>query len=61
MRVLEGMGGGKWMDSCVARSQRDVVQSVFQGHDQFGEYQYPVMLERRKGMTRLRVLVSLVT
>jgi hypothetical protein len=49
------------MDSAVARSRRVVVQSVFQGHDQFGEYQCPVMLERREGRARSRDEVSLVT
>jgi hypothetical protein len=44
----------------VARSRRWDVQFFFQGHDQLGEYQCPVMLEKCKGMDRSRVFVSLV-
>jgi hypothetical protein len=48
------------MISEVARSRSGVFQSVFQDHDQLWEYQCPVILVRRKGITELRVLVSLM-
>jgi hypothetical protein len=60
MRVFDGRGGGSVMARRVARSRRWIVQFFFHGHDQFGEYQCPMMLEKREGMERIRVLVNLV-
>jgi hypothetical protein len=45
------------MASMVARSRSGGFQSVFQDQDQLWEYQCPVILVRRKGRMRSRVLV----